>query len=423
MRAARPAELEAELKAWTRDEDVVIWQRWSELGPDLRKRSCFTSSWWADTARRLPGRTYHSIHARWSVLQQDAAHGYDTNARGPPPPPVHWPTDTELLRNSFNGGLNGGDMATMLGWQPVWVVSMVVPANWRPGRKLATTLKGGVRVIITPPDDATPGMPIKCQVPVPASEIQGGERSSTPSLSPGAAPIYLREAVEAKPGPSSSNWGAERFWPAESRKSHLKNSAQSIKPSVRWRVRPQPGTLVQERPAGAFDPVERGAVGRAIAATGKSEEAAFLGRNSKLAALAAMAVAKDRGANGGALCGSSRHVQRLLLARPCPTCDLAQPYSQHSFPSVCTGCLRALQPLVHAVPGKHPPRLKPRVVRDQIAPALAAAAIAAWKVEADADEAPEAKKQRSEASPGTVGGLLRGKHRKPREAGSVGMAT
>ena len=37
-------------------------------------------------------------------------------------------------------------------------LEVVIPADWKDGVKLATTLENGQRIIITPPDGAKPGM-------------------------------------------------------------------------------------------------------------------------------------------------------------------------------------------------------------------------------------------------------------------------
>ena len=124
---------------------------------------------------------------------------------------------------------------------------------------------------------------------------------------------------------------------------------------------------------------------------------------------------------------------RVLAARACPTCGLSRSYSMHSLPSMCADCLRAarVQARCRAVPGVRHPLLKPKAVST---PGLnvagracdAAARDAARPVEANdprraqsasarhssASGAPQTKRQRSEASPGTAGGLLRGKHMK-----------
>ena len=40
-------------------------------------------------------------------------------------------------------------------------LEVVIPADWKDGVKLATTLENGQRVIITPPDGAKPGMSLE----------------------------------------------------------------------------------------------------------------------------------------------------------------------------------------------------------------------------------------------------------------------
>ena len=422
-------ELETEVeRLWNCIEDEAVLQCVADFGLDGRGRLVLAdrelhSSWRAETTRRLPGRSDRSIHARWWSLQETRWwRGQATPLRQPettpwiaPSPPTHWSADT-----SFSGGLNGGHHP---GWKPVWVVSMVVPANWRPGRRMATTLQGGVRVIITPPDDAIPGMALKCRVPAsdPASMTEPSPR------------IYLRDAESTPESSSASSrrtklsrsaeWG--QLHPSSSKTTDLSVRNYPI-PSARCSVRSRSGTM--ERPARAFDAAKQGAGARAraVAAMEKSAEVAPAGKNAKLVALSAQAIAEDRGADEGALCGA-RHVRQLLPARACPTCGLARSYSQHSLPSICTDCLRAVrvQARCRAVPGVRHPLLKPKVARDQIAPAHDTAVISPWPAQADDSQraqnesagpvaygAPQAKRQRSEASPGTAGGLLRGKHMK-----------
>ena len=47
--------------------------------------------------------------------------------------------------------------------------------------KMATTLKNGRRVIITPPDDAKPGMPLKCKVPAIEAEAPASANPPAPA--------------------------------------------------------------------------------------------------------------------------------------------------------------------------------------------------------------------------------------------------
>ena len=435
------AELETEA-LWTSLEDEAVLQCVAEFGLS-RFGSSRNSSSWAATARRLPGRSDRSIRNRWLTLQDPRLRG----GRPPPPhdpepapriapsPPTHGPADGNLKPTSFDGGLNGGHRP---GWQPVWVVSLVVPANWLPGRKLAVTLEDGGRLVITPPDDATPGMPLKFQVPASDSASMRGASPATRT--------YSREAEATTPPSSASNWGAERPQSVElGPKSQLsdittglstRNSLRLPKRDAYYRdavlssVRSPPaGTL--ERHGGAFRAKQDArARARTLPAMEKSKEAqaALLGQNSKLFALSARAIAGDR----DTLCGGG-HVPRVLAARACPTCGLNRSYSMHSLPSMCADCLRAarVQARCRAVPGVRHPLLKPKAVST---PGLnvagracdAAARDAARPVEANdprraqsasarhssASGAPQTKRQRSEASPGTAGGLLRGKHMK-----------
>ena len=64
---------------------------------------------------------------------------------------------------------------------------MVIPADWQPGVKLATTLENGQRVIITPPDGAKPGMSLEFNVP--ASKPKAEEPRPTPE--PATPPVRL----------------------------------------------------------------------------------------------------------------------------------------------------------------------------------------------------------------------------------------
>lgn len=287
--------------AWTREEDELVWQC-----AEMRHGRL-------ETARLLPGRSDDAIQKRWWKLQDIAAHAR-VQAPTRPPPRAHAAPAPRTPANEL--------------LVPTWVVSLVIPANWKPGMKMATTLKNGRRVIITPPDDAKPGMPLKCKVP----------------------------ATEAD-APASADAPA----PAAKR-------VEEVKP----------------RRAEEFDTATKGtgACAGTVAAREQSEEVAPFGRNSgKLAALSARAIAEDQGPRD-TLCGA-RQVRRLPLARPCPACGLTLSRSTLSLPSLCTDCLRALQPKVLAVPGvRHP----------------------LWPDEADRDEAPRTKWRRSEASPGTGSG-------------------
>lgn len=43
---------------------------------------------------------------------------------------------------------------------------VIVPASWRPGVRLVTTLDDGVKLVITPPSHCTPGMAVEFDVPL-----------------------------------------------------------------------------------------------------------------------------------------------------------------------------------------------------------------------------------------------------------------
>ena len=453
MQAGAPhAELETEA-SWTRTEDEAVLQCVAKFGLS----SCTEDEAVLHCAARLPGRSEHSIRNRWLTLQDlrsRAGHLPPPHHLEPAPwiapsPPTHWPADGHLMPTSFDGaGLNGGHHPS---WQPVWVVSMVVPADWRPGRKLAMTLVDGGRVIITPPDDATPGMPLKCHVP-----------ASGPASMRAASPATYSREAEARtlPFSASSAWGAERPQLVElGPKSHLSNSetaglerncsldrGRSPKRDAHHRdpvlssVRSPPGIL--ERPGGAFRATRgAGARARTLPAMEKSKAAALLGRNAKLVALSARAIAGDR----DALCGAG-HVPQVLPTRACPTCGLNRSCSMHSLQSMCTNCLKAarvqasawrapsgstgrapVEVLPLAVPGVRHPLLKPKAVStlglDVAGRARDAAVPMPWPVGADdprraqgavarhysaSSGAPQTKRQRSEASPGTAGGRSRG---------------
>ena len=293
IRGQAPKQVRAgPVDAWTREEDELVRQC-AEMGHGRH-----------ETARLLPGRSDDAIQKRWWKLQDIAAHARVQAPTRPPPrahaaPAPRTPANHDLL-------------------VPTWVVSLVIPANWKPGMKMATTLKNGRRVIITPPDDAKPGMPLKCKVP----------------------------AIEAE-APASAN-------------------------------PPAPAAKMVED----VKPRRAGAVAGDVAARQQSKELAPFGRNSgKLAALAARAIAEDRGPRD-TLCGA-RQLRRFPLARPCPACGLTMSPSTLSLPGLCADCVRALQPKVLSVPGVRGPF---------------------WLDEVDRDEEPRTKWLRSEASPGTGGG-------------------
>ena len=270
---SQPKPVRGPVDAWTREEDELVWQC-AEMGHGR-----------LETARLLPGRSDDAIQKRWWKLQDIAAHAR-VQAPTRPPPRAHAAPAPRTPANEL--------------LVPTWVVSLVIPANWKPGMKMATTLKNGRRVIITPPDDAKPGMPLKCKVP--ATEADAPASAD--------APAPAAKMVEE--------------------------------------VRP--------RRAGAFDTATKGtgACASEVAAREQSEELAPFGRNSgKLAALSARAISEDRGPRD-TLCGA-RQVRRLPLARPCPACGLTLSRSTLSLTSLCADCLRAVQPKVLSVPAvRHP---------------------------------------------------------------------
>lgn len=272
--ASQPKPARGPVDAWTREEDELVWQC-AEMGHGR-----------LETARLLPGRSDDAIQKRWWKLQDIAAHAR-VQAPTRPPPRAHAAPAPRTPANEL--------------LVPTWVVSLVVPANWKPGMKMATTLKNGRRVIITPPDDAKPGMPLKCKVP--ATEADAPASADAP-----APAAKMVEEVKA-------------------------------------------------RRAGAFDTATEGtgACAGDGAAREQSEELAPFGRNSgKLAALSARAIAEEHRGPGDSLCGA-RQVRRLPLARPCPACGLTLSRSTLSLPSLCADCLRALRPKVFSVPGvRHP---------------------------------------------------------------------
>ena len=338
------SQLKPDRKAWTRVEDEVI-SVCTKLGHGK-----------LEADRRLPGRSDDAIQNRWSRLQAP------THLRGP-----------QLLPQT-----PANDLLV-----PTWVVSLVIPANWRPGMKMATTLKNGRRVIITPPNDAKPGMPLKCKVLATAAD--------TPTSTQAPAPVAKTVEVDT---PRPWNRGAEEVQEAKGRHSHL-SSSNATGASLKVKSSGCLGDRSNARHTGAFNTATKGAgpCATTIAAQEQSEEAALLQRNNaKLAALSARAIGitEVRGSLG-ALC-DPRQVRRLLLARACPACRLALPRSTLPLPSLCTDCLRALQPNVLAVPSVRHPLVRPK-------------GMPAWPVEADEDEAPQTKRLRSEAPPETRGGL------------------
>lgn len=91
---------------------------------------------------------------------------------GPQPPPAeNVPAPAVPLAD------RDGEQATL---------EVVIPADWKDGVKLATTLESGQRVIITPPDGSKPGMTLEFNVP--ASKLQRPPSSPQAAAPPQPAP-------------------------------------------------------------------------------------------------------------------------------------------------------------------------------------------------------------------------------------------